>query len=79
MKVTEIKLTTLEDLREFVAICTCYEEDIDVISGRYTIDGKSIMGLMSINLQQNIKVLINTSDVKVQDRFFSEIQKFQKK
>ena len=50
MKSIKIMLSTIADVRDFVNIVAAYDGDIDLISGRYVVDGKSIMGIFSLNL-----------------------------
>lgn len=50
MKSVKIKLSTIADVRDFVNIVAAYDGEIDLISGKYVVDGKSIMGIFSLNL-----------------------------
>ena len=50
MKSIKIMLSTIADVRDFVNLVAAYDGDIDLISGRYIVDGKSIMGIFSLNL-----------------------------
>lgn len=54
MKSVKIRLSTIADVRDFVNIVAAYDGDIDLISGRYIVDGKSIMGIFSLDLLQPI-------------------------
>ena len=56
MKETSIRLSTIADVRDFVNIVAAFDGDIDLISGRYVVDGKSIMGIFSLDLLQPITV-----------------------
>lgn len=58
-----IKLSTIEDIRKFVEIVTRQEYDIDLSSGRYLVDAKSIMGIFSLDLMEKIKVVAHTDNV----------------
>jgi 4-hydroxy-tetrahydrodipicolinate synthase len=49
--------------------------DVDVICGRYLVDGKSIMGLFSIDLSEPIQVQVQGSQAQA-DIFMGAIQKF---
>ena len=49
-------LHSIEDVRSFVSAATLCPADIDVISGRYTVDAKSIMGLFSLSLDKPVLV-----------------------
>ena len=50
MKSVKIRLATIADVRDFVNIVAAYDGEIDLISGRYVVDGKSIMGIFSLDL-----------------------------
>ena len=44
-----IKLDTINDVKEFVNIISLCDYDVDLVSGRYSIDAKSIMGIFSLD------------------------------
>ena len=73
MKETVIKLTNVQDIRDFVkeVIMTPYE--VDLVQGRYVIDAKSIMGIFSLDLLSPIK-LVAHSDFA--DELFESIEKY---
>ena len=50
MKTVKIRLSTISDVRDFVNIVVAYDGEVDLISGRYVVDGKSIMGIFSLDL-----------------------------
>ena len=54
-----IRLTSVSDVRSFVAITEKYDCDIDLVSGAFTVDGKSIMGIFSLNLKEPLEVTIH--------------------
>ena len=55
-----VKLSTVKDVQEFVKICTRFDlVDIVIISGRYIIDAKSIMGIFSLDLSKPLKLNIH--------------------
>lgn len=59
-EVIKVKLNTLVDVKNFVSISERTKGEVIVTSGHYTVDGKSLMGILSLAL--NYKV-----DVKVED------------
>ena len=59
-----IKLSTIEDIRKFVDIVTRQDYDIDLSSGRYVVDAKSIMGIFSLDLMNTILLTAHTDDVE---------------
>ena len=57
-----VSLSSIEDVRQFVNAanrCTC---EVDVLSGRYVVDAKSIMGLFSLDLSKPVKVEVHGAD-----------------
>jgi phosphocarrier protein HPr len=62
MKTFSILLKSITDVKDFVNISNKYDFDIDLTSGRYIVDAKSIMGIFSLDLSKPIKVEIQTED-----------------
>ena len=58
MKDMLIKLKSIEDVKNFVNIAVTCPCEIYLISGRYIVDGKSIMGVFSLDLTNAIRVEI---------------------
>lgn len=58
----KIKLSTIDDVKKFSSIACSMNADIDVSYGHYVIDGKSIMGLFSLDLSHELNVSIYASD-----------------
>ncbi len=73
MKKVNILLGTINDVKEFVNAVTKYDFEVDLISGRYAIDAKSIMGIFSLDLSKKIELQAHT---ETGDKFFAEINKF---
>lgn len=73
MKETQIKLTNIQDIREFVNKVILLDYEVDLVQGRYVIDAKSIMGIFSLDLLSPIKVIAHSEGACA---FFEEIEKF---
>ena len=73
MTTTTVNLQAINDVKEFVNIVMRYDFDIDLVSGRYAIDAKSIMGIFSLDLSKPIQLNAHTDDA---DDFFKNIEKF---
>lgn len=59
MTVVLIRLTMVtDDVKKFVAIVNQYPYDIDLRSGRYVVDAKSLLGIFSIDLSKPITMTI---------------------
>ena len=73
MKTCQIKLSSIQDVREFVETVTRYDIEIDLCSGRYVVDAKSIMGIFSLDLMSEITLTAHTDN---SDKLFAELNKF---
>lgn len=62
MNTFNIKLSTIEDIRKFVEIVTRLDYDVDLSSGRYVVDAKSIMGIFSLDLMNSIQLTAHTEN-----------------
>ncbi|MBQ8378047.1 MAG: HPr family phosphocarrier protein [Oscillospiraceae bacterium] len=68
-----IMLDSIADVKEFVTTVSKYDFDVDLESGRYAIDAKSIMGIFSLDLSKKIKLVAHSNDCA---DFMAEIEKF---
>ncbi len=59
MKEATILLQSIEDVKEFNRIVAVYDGDVDLVSGRYVIDAKSIMGIFSLDLSKPINIQVH--------------------
>lgn len=75
MKSCEIMLTSINDVKTFVNIVNNYEFDVDLVSGRYVVDAKSIMGIFSLDLSKPIVVEVRNDNC---DKFMDELKQFVK-
>lgn len=57
-----VVLSSINDVKNFVNVVTKYDYEIDLISGRYVVDAKSIMGIFSLDLTKPIKVEAHGDD-----------------
>jgi phosphotransferase system HPr-like phosphotransfer protein len=62
MKTFDVVLKSITDVKNFVNIVNKYDFEIDLISGRYVVDAKSIMGIFSLDLSKPITVEIHNDD-----------------
>ena len=60
MKTVQISLNSIDKVKSFVNTITQFEYDFDLISGRYVIDAKSIMGIFSLDLSKPIDLNIHS-------------------
>lgn len=62
MKKVMISLNSIDKVKSFVNTISKFDSDFDLISGRYVIDAKSIMGIFSLDLSQPIELTIHSED-----------------
>lgn len=62
MKREKIMLKTINDVKAFVNAVTKYNFDVDLLSGRYAVDAKSIMGIFSLDLSKKIEMEVHSDD-----------------
>ena len=62
MKTVRVCLDSIDKVKGFVNDISRFNTDFDLISGRYIIDAKSIMGIFSLDLSKPIELTIHESD-----------------
>lgn len=59
MKTVSICLNSIDKVKSFVNDVTKFDTDFDLVSGRYVIDAKSIMGIFSLDLSKPIELNVH--------------------
>ena len=59
MKTVQISLNSIDKVKSFVNDISKFDFDFDLVSGRYVIDAKSIMGIFSLDLSKPINLNIH--------------------
>ncbi len=62
MTTVKICLNSIDKVKNFVNTVSSFDTDFDLVSGRYVIDAKSIMGIFSLDLSKPIDLTIHSSD-----------------
>lgn len=62
MKTLQISLNSIGKVKSFVNAISQFEYDFDLMSGRYVIDAKSIMGIFSLDLSKPIDLTIHAEE-----------------
>jgi phosphocarrier protein HPr len=73
METFNLMLSSINDVKDFVNIVNKYDFDVDLTSGRYVVDAKSIMGIFSLDLSKPIKVEVHSDNCSA---FVNELKKF---
>jgi len=75
MKEFNVLLNSINDVKQFVQLTTMQFVDIDIVSGRYVIDAKSIMGLFSVDLTKPVKVNVQGTEEEAAN-FYEQVKQF---
>ena len=62
MKTVQVSINTVDKVKSFVHAITRFENDFDLVSGRYVVNAKSIMGIFSLDIRKPICLNINTEE-----------------
>lgn len=73
MKTANIRINTIEDVKNFVTTVTKCNYEVDIVSGRYAIDAKSIMGIFSLDLSKLLELRVHSDDC---DELMAELDKY---
>jgi len=73
MRTFTIMLKSINDVKDFVNIVSKYDFDVDLSSGRYVVDAKSIMGIFSLDLSKPITVEAHSDNL---EEFSKDIKPF---
>lgn len=74
MKKVKISLNSIDKVKSFVNDVTKFDSEFDLVSGRYVIDAKSIMGIFSLDLSKVIE--LNIHDDKNSDEILKVLKPY---
>lgn len=74
MKSIYIKLNAINDVYTLLNTLIAYDGDVDLESGRYKVDGKSLLGIFSLDLRQPIKLTFH--DESKAEELFEKLKGF---
>jgi phosphotransferase system HPr-like phosphotransfer protein len=67
MKTIKVSLNSIDKVKQFVNDINRFSYDFDLVSGRYVIDAKSIMGIFSLDLSQPIDLNIHAEGADLEE------------
>ena len=71
-----IKLNAIADVQKFVQVTTKHPIEVDLKSGRYIVDGKSILGIFSLDLTKPIDLTARSEDSEKVFAFLQDIKNY---
>lgn len=77
MKTFRVKLKAdVESVKDFVNENSKFKFDIDVKQGRYTVDAKSLLGVMVVNLLSWVELTIISDDTPMIEDYINHVRRF---
>jgi hypothetical protein len=75
---TTIKFDNIDRVVSFVSLVEDQPIDVDIIDGNYIVDGKSLMGILSIDLSKRLTLVIRSEDEDYLNKtgLIKEIEKY---
>ncbi len=58
----KVKLSSVDEIRDFVDKCCELDCDIDLAAGRYIVDAKSLLGVFSVDLTRDLELSVYTEN-----------------
>lgn len=72
----KIKLDTIDNVKKFVSVIETFENDVDIMLGRYVINAKSIIAIFSLDLTKVLKVIIHDATLQDVSRLEKVLEEF---
>ena len=67
MKTVKVSIDSIEKVKEFVTIVNEYPYDFDLVTGRYVINAKSIMGIFSLDISKPLDLNIRDANTQINE------------
>ena len=67
-----VKINTMQEADQFNKICSRFDCDMDLSSGKYYVNAKSIMGIFSLDLDLPLELMADTEDKAAVEEAFRE-------
>ena len=68
----KVRIENMNDVDKFNKLCSKFDCDMDLISGKYYVNAKSIMGIFSLDLEMPLELVADMEDEKIVDNVFKE-------
>ena len=68
----KVRIENMKDVDTFNKLCSKFDCDMDLISGKYYVNAKSIMGIFSLDLEMPLELAADIEDEKIVDNVFKE-------
>ena len=76
MKTVKISLDSIDKVKTFVNDINRFNAEFDLVSGRYIIDAKSIMGIFSLDISRPIDLNIHNAEQDQLDEIMEALKPY---
>lgn len=70
----KVKINDINKIKEVCNVCNQFVDSVYAISGNYRVNAKSILGLLSLDLSQEIELIIDTYKDSIVTNFRNKIE-----
>jgi Phosphotransferase system, HPr-related proteins len=74
--IIKVRINTLDKVKDFVNIVSKYSSEADLSCERYTVDAKSILGILSLNLIKDLTLTLKGSDNLENENMLNNLESF---
>ena len=67
MQEVQVSLRSIDEVKQFVQTLMIFDGDFELISGKYIVDAKSILGLFSVDLSKPVLLRIEVEETKMEE------------
>ena len=75
MEAVTISLTQVNQVQKFVIVVSKVPYDVAMVSGRYTINAKSLLGIYSLDLNRPLQVVMYSDDCEALKKELEEFMR----
>lgn len=72
-----ILINTIDRVKRFTQKVSVLDAEVDIVSGRYIVDAKSIMGIFSLDILKPLTVIIHSEDEEEISKFNEIMEEFE--
>lgn len=72
----KISINTFEKVKKFIDIISKYSQEATLVSGRYVINAKSIMGIFSVDISKDMELMLEGKDETENKKMLTLLKEF---
>lgn len=69
-----LKINEIDKIKKICKVCNEFVDDVYAVSGKHRVNAKSLLGLLSLDLSQEIELIIDTYKDSTISDFMTKIK-----